>query len=356
LRRNEVKLPTTKRKILFIGLGSIGQRHLRNVYSKYGEDITLLAYRAKGSARTISQDLTTEENIDIATKYPLKIYTDLKEALSQSPDMAFICNPTSLHLSLSLAVAKAGYDLFIEKPISHSMEGVDELVSVCKSKEIVCAVGCQFRFHPSYTLLKKLISEKAVGNILSVHAEVGEYLPHYHKYEDYRKMYASRSDLGGGVIFTQIHEIDYLYDLFGMPDWVSASGGHLSGLDIDVEDTADILMEMSFSDRKLPVSLHMDYIQRPPVRTCKIIGEAGRILADFQSAKVILEKSNMDTEVYDNDGFERNNLFIDEIEDFFYCIEQRTQPVASLGDGQNGLRIALAVKESMEKRKSVFLK
>jgi siroheme synthase (precorrin-2 oxidase/ferrochelatase) len=78
LRRNEVKLPTTKRKILFIGLGSIGQRHLRNVYSKYGEDITLLAYRAKGSARTISRDLTTEENIDIATKYHSRYIQTLK--------------------------------------------------------------------------------------------------------------------------------------------------------------------------------------------------------------------------------------------------------------------------------------
>ena len=152
-------------------MGSIGQWHLRNVYSKYGDDITLLAYRAKGSARTISRDLTTEENIDFTAKYPLRTYTYLKEAPSQSPDEAFICNPINLHRSLSLAAANAGCDLFIEKPVSHSVEGFDELVFICKSKEIVCAMRCQFSCQPSYTLLKKLISEKAVGNILSVHAE-----------------------------------------------------------------------------------------------------------------------------------------------------------------------------------------
>ncbi len=343
------------KKILFVGLGSIGQRHLRNVYSKYGEDITLLAYRVTGTAKTISRDLAAAENIDIATKYPLEIYTDLKDALSQSPDVVFICNPTSLHISPSLVAAEAGCDIFIEKPLSHSMEGVDKLVSICKSNEIVCAMGCQFRFHPSYAHLKRLISEEAVGNILSVHTEVGEYLPDYHKYEDYRKMYASRSDLGGGVVFTQIHEIDYLYDLFGVPNRVSASGGHLSELEIDVEDSIDILMEMSFNGRKLPISLHMDYIQRPPVRTCKIIGEAGRIVADFHSAKVILERPNMETEIYENPEFERNNLFIDEIEDFFNCIDQRTQPVASLEDGRDGLRIAVAIKEAMAEGKTINL-
>jgi predicted dehydrogenase len=82
---------------------------LRNVYSKYGEDVILFAFRAKGSASTISRDLTTEENIDFTAKYPLRTYTYLKEALSQSPDVAFICNPTSLHISLSLAAAKAGW-------------------------------------------------------------------------------------------------------------------------------------------------------------------------------------------------------------------------------------------------------
>ena len=137
MRGNEIIPPTSKRKILFTGMGSIGQWHLRNVYSKYGDDITLLAYRAKGSARTISRDLTTEENIDFTAKYPLRTYTYLKEAPSQSPDEAFICNPINLHRSLSLAAANAGCDLFIEKPVSHSVEGFDELVFICKSKEAV---------------------------------------------------------------------------------------------------------------------------------------------------------------------------------------------------------------------------
>ena len=99
------------------------------------------------------------------------------------------------------------------------------------------------RFHPCLQRLHELVQEKKVGRILSVRAEIGEYLPGWHTYEDYRQMYASRQDLGGGVILSQIHELDYLYWLFGLPRSVYALGGHLSRLEIDVEDTADILME-----------------------------------------------------------------------------------------------------------------
>ena len=209
-------------------------------------------------------------------------------------------------------------------------------------------VGYQLRFHPCYKLLKKLISEGVIGKLLSVHAEVGEYLPDWHKYEDYRQMYASRKDLGGGVVLSQIHEIDYLYDLFGMPDRVAALGGHLSELEIDVEDNVDVLLEMSFKGKCLPVSLHMDYIQRPPSRGCKIIGELGKIAMDLAGLKVIVEVPGKEKEIHDFSRLERNQLFIDEIDHFFNCITIRQQPVAAIKDGLNSLKIALAIKRSME--------
>lgn len=349
-------MSTDKMRILFIGLGGIGQRHLRNVHAKFGRETTILAYRVRNLKRTITPDLTIDENTDFIDKYSVKVFTDLDQALDQSPDTVFICNPTSHHVSSCLIVARAGCDFFVEKPLSHSTESVEDLISICQSKNLIGMVGYQLRFHPCFQLLKKLVSREAIGNLLSVHAEIGEYLPYWHKYEDYRQMYASKQKMGGGVVLSQIHEIDYLYDLFGLPGKVAALGGHLSNLEIDVEDVADILLEMTFNGKKLPVSLHMDYIQQPPSRKCKIIGELGEITMDLSGLKVIVEKPGKENEIHDFISLERNELFVNEIDHFFECIANRQQPVVTLKDGYNSLRIALAIKESIETGRMISLK
>ncbi len=345
-----------KMKILFIGLGGVGQRHLRNVCAKFGNRATILAYRVQNRRETILPDLTLDESTDFIEKYSVNVFTDLDQALAQSPDVAFICNPSSLHISSCLAVARAGCDLLVEKPLSHSTDGVEELMAICQSKGLVSMVAYQNRFHPCYQLLKKLISQGDIGNILSVHAEIGEYLPRFRQYEDYLRWFPFRKDLGGGVVLTQIHEIDYLYDLFGMPGKVVALGGHLSEMKMDVEDVADALLKMNFKGKTLPVTLHMDYIQRPPARFCKVVGESGKITMDLSGLKVVVEKPDKEKEIHDFAGFDRNELFVNEINHFFDCVANRQQPMVTLRDGFNSLRIALAIKESMATGKIISLK
>ncbi len=341
-------MPDKKIKILFIGLGGVGQRHLRNIHAKYGDKAILSAYRVRNLKQSIAGSLTIDPDTDFIEKYSVKVFTDLNDALSQIPDVAIISNPTSLHIPTCLAVAKVGCDFFVEKPLSHSEDGIKDLVAICTSKKLITMVGYQLRFHPCYKLFRKLIADQLIGNLISVHAEVGEYLPNWHKYEDYHQMYASRKDLGGGVILTQIHEMDYLYDLFGLPQRVAAIGGHLSNLTIDVEDTADVLLEMAFMGKPLPVSLHMDYIQQPPSRGCKVIGESGKITMDLSGLKVILEIPGKEKEIHDFSGFERNQLFIDEIDHFFDCVVNRQTPMTTISNGYNSLKIALAVKQSIK--------
>ena len=344
-----------KVKILFVGLGGIGQRHLRNLYAKFGGNASFLAYRVRNLRKTVTPELTIDEGVDFIEKYAVRVFPDLDVALSERPDVAFICNPSSLHIEPALSAAEAGCDIFIEKPLSHTIDGVGNLISLCEAKNLVTSVGFQLRFHPCYALVKKLIKEGTIGGLLSVQAEVGEYLPGWHKYEDYREMYASKKDLGGGVILSQIHEIDYLYDLFGSPRRLFAFGGHLSNLEIDVEDVVDIIMEMGFNGKALPVSLHMDYVQRPPSRQCKIIGESGRITMDLAGLKVIVEKVGEEKELYDFADFERNQMFVNEIEHFFECIATRQPPLVTIKDGANSLRIAIAIKESIETREPIDL-
>lgn len=340
-------------KILFIGLGNIGQRHLRNVYAKFGGRANILAYRVRNLRRTITPNLTIDENADFIKDYGVAVFTDLDQALAQSPDVAFICNPPSQHIPSCLAVARAGCDFFVEKPLSHSLDGVAKLISICQSRKVVSMVGYQLRFHPCYRLAKELVWQGAIGNLLSIHAEVGEYLPDWYKYEDYRQVCAARKDLGGGVVLTQIHELDYLYDLFGMPSKVVAFGGHLSNLEIDVEDVADILLEVAFRGKTLPVSLHMACNQRPTSRYCRFIGESGMVTMDLAGLKVIVEKPDTEREIHDFGGFERNELFVSEIDHFFECLERRDRPIVDIDEGLKSLRVALAVKRSLESGKVV---
>lgn len=336
-------------KILFIGLGGIGQRHLRNLYAKFGDSISFLAYRVRDLRKTVTPELTIDEDVDFIEKYTVKIFSDLEKALLEKPDVAFVCNPSSFHIPICIKVAEAGCHIFVEKPLSHSMEGVDELISLCQAKNLITFVGFQLRFHPCYTLVKKLINEGAIGKLLSVRAEVGEYMPGFHKWEDYRGLYTSKKDLGGGVVLSQIHEIDYLYDLFGVPTDVVAFGGHLSSLDIDVEDTVDVLMSMVFKGTNLPVSLHMDFIQRPPSRNCKIIGENGTITMDFVESTVMVRKVDKLREPHAF-VFERNELFVKEIDHFFDCIFSHQQSIVPITKGADSLQIALEIKESIGKK------
>jgi predicted dehydrogenase len=341
-------------KILIMGLGGIGQRHLRNLRILGGNDLGIIAYDPRPDVPVLTDQLKVEEGTSLEKKYNLGIFLDIEQALAQRPQAAFICNPTSLHITAAIRAAREGCALFIEKPLSHNLENVDELISLVESRGLVAAVGYQMRFHPCLQRLHALVQEKKVGRILSVRAVVGEYLPGWHTYEDYRQSYASRQDLGGGVILSQIHELDYLYWLFGMPRRVFGLGGHLSSLEVDVEDTADILMECMVDGHPIPISLHQDYIQNPASRSCEVIGDAGKILVDIRALTVdVFDGRGNHVEASSYEGFQRNQLFLDELKYFLDGMQGKRTPLVNLYDGAQSLRMALAAKESLTTGKVV---
>ena len=333
-----------------IGLGGIGQRHLRNLRAQLGSQVEILAYRVRRESNVLTDKLQIEPGSSLEEKYDVAVFNDLNAALAQKPDVAFICNPSSMHLSVALAAAEAGCHLLIEKPVSHNLDDLDKLIETVERKQLVALVAYQMRFHPCLKRVHSLLAQNAIGSVLAVRAEVGEYLPGWHLYEDYRQMYASRREQGGGVILSQIHEMDYLYWMFGFPRKIFALGGHLSRLEIDVEDVASILMDFN----GIPVHLHQDYIQRPPSRTLQIIGDQGKIIADFRTLTVEHFNENGELQKRDSfEGFNRNQMFMEELAHFFACIEGRETPIVLLRDGAQSLRMALAAKESLETGKIV---
>jgi len=319
--------------ILFIGLGSIGQRHLRNL-RRLAPGVRVVAYRVRG------EPLPGDFQGGWLTSY-----CELDEALALDPATAVISNPTSLHLPVALAAARAGCHLFIEKPVSHTLEGLDELADVVRSRGLQVLPGFQFRFHPGLRAIKRLLGEGAIGQVVCAHAHWGEYLPGWHPWEDYRQGYSARADLGGGVILTLCHPFDYLRWLLGGVQAVSALTGRISGLDLDVEDTADITLQFAAGAMG---TVHLDYVQRPPVHWLHITGQRGTIRWDNADGAVHcfrVDQGEWET-ISAPAGFERNAMFLDEMRHFLDCVAGRAEPWITLDDGVRALEIALAAKRS----------
>jgi predicted dehydrogenase len=300
------------------------------------------------AAPVLTDTLKVEPGAELEQKYNVRVFSSLAEALGRKPSAVFICNPSSLHIPVALDAAVAGCDLFIEKPLSHSLDGIGPLREIVDGKSLVAMVGYQMRFHPCLQRVKSILDSGQIGSVVAVRAEVGAYMPGWHTYEDYRTSYAARADLGGGVVLSQIHEIDYLGWLFGAPSRVFALGGHLSSLEIDVEDVASSLLECNVNGRLVPVELHQDYLQRPGSRTLRIVGDKGKVLADIEALTVTTFDQTGAVSSHEHYAdFQRNQLFIDELTHFLGCIERREPPSISLADGASSLATALAIKRSL---------
>lgn len=337
---DKASLLLRNKPILIVGFGSIGRRHLRNLKA--------LGYKNFVLYRTGKSTLPDDEIADIPTEY------DLAKALAHKPITTIIANPTALHMPVALAAARAGSHLFLEKPISHTLDGIEELSSLVREKGLIVSVGFQFRFHPLLQQVKRLLEEDAIGPVTSVQAHWGEYLPGWHPGEDYRQSFSAREELGGGVLLTLCHPFDYLCWLIGEVDSVSAIQSHSGGLGIDVEDSADVLLQ--FTSGAIG-NVHLDYIQRPGEHFLRIIGQNGVIYWDNSDGlKWQAQPDGKWEEAHVPDDFDRNALFIDEILHFMYCITGKEQPLCTLDDGIKALKIVLAAKESAAKGRVIKLK
>lgn len=337
-------------RILICGLGSIGSRHLNNLITLGLKPENIAIFRTKkGTPSFGDQTLAKHRN-----KNP--VFYDLDEALKKhSPNVAFITNPTSYHVETALKCAKAGCDLFVEKPLSNSQDRIYRLLEEINRRQLVNFMGCQLRFHPLLIQIKLWLENKKIGEVICVHAEMAERVTDWHPWENYKISYASRKDLGGGAILTQTHEFDYLYWLFGKPEWIFAAGGELGNLQMGVEDTVKFIMQFP---KKILVSLHLDYLKRPPRRFLEITGTKGRIYWDYFEKKaqfIPMEEQEQTLIVSEPEGYEKNNTYLSELGYFLQCVNRREKTLNDLQQGKNVLEICLAAKSSMRLLKPEYL-
>ncbi len=321
-------------KFLIAGLGSIGRRHFRNLISFGEKDIVLL--------RSHHATLPDDE----LAGYPVE--ANLNDVLKKyKPDAIIIANPTALHLDVAIPSANAGCSILIEKPISNSLDQIDQLESALRKGGGQLLVGFQFRFHPTLQKAAQLLRNDVIGSPLSFHVHWGEYLPSWHPWEDFKQGYAARPDLGGGVILTLTHPLDYIRMLLGEVDslWAFTSN---SNLRLEVEDAAEIGLKMKNGALG---SVHLDYNQQPSAHRWEIIGSNGTMKWDNASGNLdvfSVEKKSWETYQLPT-GFERNVMFIEELKHFIAVVRKKEQPICTLDDGKQALRLALGAHESDRK-------
>jgi predicted dehydrogenase len=311
-------------KILIVGLGSIGRRHLKNLLMLGERDI--IFYRTQKS---------TLPNDDLSD-FP--VFYDLDQAVAQKPDAVIISNPTAFHMPVAEIAADNNIHIFLEKPASHTVDSVQRFEKILESSTSKILIAYQFRFNSGLRKLKELVESKELGSVLSFSCEWGEYLPEWHPWEDYRQSYAAQAKMGGGVVLTLSHPIDYLRWMFGEVRELFAVTGNASRLGIDVEDFADV----NFKFRNgITGMMHLDYYRRPKKHDLTVVCENGTLHWDYKNSIVTVEKASGEIETIAPPGKnERNQMYLQEMSHFLDVCEGDSNSFCSYQDGKNALIIA----------------
>ncbi|NCC03111.1 MAG: Gfo/Idh/MocA family oxidoreductase [Proteobacteria bacterium] len=325
-------------KALVIGTGSIGRRHIANLL-KLGVEVSAFSYR--------DTDLPPIPNGSVVR------VSSWQEAIKEDFDFVVVANSTDNHMDVALRAARAGRNLFLEKPVGISLAGVEELTELIHNKGLIVEVGYMMRSHPNLVWMREQLAANVIGDILYVRASVGQWLPDWRPGTDYRTGYGAFRAKGGGVVFDLIHEIDLVCWLFGSVADVTAMLRHAPQLEIETESVAQIGLTM---DTGILAQIHLDYVRPLYGRSLEIVGEKGVLSWDYTQGTVQIDRAAAPRETVHKlpEGFERNIMFLTHMKHLLKRIETPAIPsVASYQDGVDSLRVALAAHRAARERRHI---
>jgi len=330
-------------RVLIVGLGSIGKRHLR------------LARELLPAAdiRVLRHQPTNE-----IPEYANGCLFTVEDAMAFLPNIAVIASPAPFHIATAQALADAGVHLLIEKPLSDVLNGVTKLLNTSKRQATILMIGYNLRFLPSLQRFRELIGESVIGKILSVRCEIGQYLPSWRPGSDYRQGVTANLVLGGGALLELSHEIDYLHWIFGEVEWVTSTLSRQSGLEIDVEDTAHLIMGFApqVAGHQLIATLNLDLIRHDTTRVCVAIGENGSLRWDGLTGEVMVYRAGEEAwcELYCHQHI-RDDSYQAEWQHFLSCVTENKTPLISGEDGLKVLEIIEAARSAASLGKRIAI-
>jgi len=292
---------------LIIGAGSIGQRHISNL-KRIGVDNIVALRSKKGHFKKLAEELKVIE------------VNNWEEAIANNPDIAIISNPTSLHVETARKVVNHVKGIFIEKPLSDSINECQHLIDIMNKKKVTSFIGHNMMFHPIVKNIIKFYNQNDIGEVVNIQCQVGQWLPDWHPYEDYKHAYYARKDLGGGVALTLIHEIHLALELAGLPVSVVGEVSKYNKLDLEVDVCSDLMIK---HDMGAVSQIHLDYIQQPSHRSGLITFEMGWLSYDFTRMELIGQRKDGDVHVIWSDkNYDYNQQYIDQVVEFIRFVEE----------------------------------
>ncbi|MEI7525807.1 MAG: Gfo/Idh/MocA family oxidoreductase [Mariniphaga sp.] len=331
-------------KIFFVGLGGAGQRHLRIFKQLLSSQTDFSAFRSTGSTPLLNPDFSVNHEISVVEKYGLTLFSSIDEGLETNPDLIVISTPSALHFDVAKKAAEKKINIFIEKPFSHNLIGIESFANLVISNNLYFLVSFQRRFHPYLCKIKETLDSGRLGKIITAGFNVSSYVPAWHPYEDFKNLYACKPELGGGVLLTEIHELDLCFWYFGMPDYVSCAGGNWSSIKLEVEDTAQITLE--YAD--FAVSLNLCFMNQKNQRSLYIDGSDGYL--EWSANGNILKINYFEDgneEVFVNPGYTNDEMFIAQA-DYFLNSFSRSESEKYIDIARSSLTLVQAAKESMQ--------
>jgi predicted dehydrogenase len=289
-----------EKNILVIGAGSIGERHIRNLWQQGFHNI--IVYRQRNAA---FRDIA-DAKVTVITEWDALLALDIFAAI--------ICTPTSQHLPQVYSCLQNGWHVLVEKPLSHLLFNTESFLSLIKEKNTLLQVGYMLRYHPLLQKVKELINTETYGKLINTQTYWGEYLPNWHPWEDYKDSYAAKVELGGGPALTLSHDIDIANWLSGADiKLVQSLKNYASSLEVETESLFDLNIAY---ENKSTAHVHANFCQRAAQRWYKIILDEAVIDIDYYASTLTInDGKNIKKEVIE--GFDRNSLFIAQQEDFF---------------------------------------
>ncbi len=317
-------------RILVLGGGSIGKRHAMNLRLLGQREIAMMEPDA--IRRT-----ALEKELGVET------FPDVPGALAAfHPTIVFVCSPTREHVSQALLAAEAHVDLFIEKPLSYSMDGITELEQATADRIVM--IGCNMRFHPGPRTVKEWIDAGMIGEITKAKFWTESCLPDWRPQTDYRKSY-SADPLQGGVLLDCIHEIDLALWVCGPATLESATVKPATSIGLTVDGEA--VMRLTHA-HNVTSDVSVSFVKKGYERGCIIEGEDGRIAWEY-GAGVRLEGSDgtRRESFPEPPQWESNQMYLDEVASFLTCMENRSPTFSGLREGKAALMIALAARRCL---------
>lgn len=319
-------------KLLVLGCGSIGRRHALSA-SMLGLEVSVAdadGARAEAVAREIGAAAWRE---------------DPAAALAAGPEAVVVATPNTLHVAHARAALESGAHVLIEKPVSHDLDGLDDLAALAARQGKAAFVVCNMRYHKGVETLWN--SREALGAVRYARAHYGNYLPNMRPGADYRNLYCSRAASGGGVIFDTIHEIDYLMWFFGSVSEVAAEKAKLSDLDIDVEDFANIVLTHANNIRSI---ITVDYLRPWKRRGCEIVGQDGMLVWNSEGkqperCEVRLYRAATGAwEVLLREDLDPGRPHLDMMRDFLSALDGRSTRLQTIPEAKARLEAALTAR------------